>query len=193
MVDPINVKKNILLTGRPRVGKSTLILRVIEKLRQLGHTRIGGFYTLEATHEGRRIGFDIHTLDGRVGRLARTGMESRFRLGKYGIDMEQFESIALSALEDAIRECDLAVIDEIGYMELKSHRFRLLVEEALSSSKPVIATIMRSRFDFPDAIKRRVDVRLFTVNVDVVLLYDTFHMLNNPDRVLEELHIGHLN
>ncbi len=168
-------QKNILITGRPRVGKSTIIHRVVERLRLLGYTEIGGFYTLEMSHEGKRAGFAIHTLDGRVGRLAEVGLESRFRLGNYGIDMEQFESIALSALEEAIKGGMMVVIDEIGYMELKSSRFRELVLKALDSKPPVLATIMRSHFDFPDAIKARKDVMLMTITVD------------NRDRIVEEV------
>lgn len=168
-------RKNILITGRPRVGKSTIIHRVVERLRILGYTEIGGFYTLEMSREGKRTGFAIHTLDGRVGRLAEAGLESRFRLGRYGIDMEQFESLALSALEEAITAGKMVVIDEIGYMELKSRRFRELVLKALDSKPPVLATIMRSRFDFPEAIKARDDVMLFTVRVD------------NREKIVEEI------
>lgn len=124
--------KNILITGRPGVGKSTIIHRVVERLRLSGHLGIGGFYTLEMSREGRRSGFAIHTLDGRVGRLAEVGLESRFRLGKYGI-------------------------------------------EALDAKPPVLATIMRSHFDFPDAIKARNDVMLMTVTAD------------NRDRMVEEI------
>lgn len=165
MPEPLSVK-NILLTGRPRAGKSTLILRIVEKLKRAGVAKIGGFYTLEASEGGKRIGFDINTLDGRKGRLARVGIESRLRLGKYGIDMEQFEEIALSALSRAIEQDDIIVIDEIGFMELKSRRFQELVEKALDSQKPVIATIMKNSFDFPDRIKAREDVRLITVRAD---------------------------
>ncbi len=168
-------RKNILITGRPRVGKSTIIRHVVERLRGLGYTEIGGFYTLEVSREGKRIGFAIHTLDERVGRLAEVGLESHFRLGKYGIDMEQFESLALSALEDAIAAGMMVVIDEIGYMELRSRRFRELVLKALDSKPPVLSTIMRSHFDFPDAIKARDDVMLITVRVD------------NRDRLVEEI------
>lgn len=165
MPEPLSIK-NILLTGRPRVGKSTLILRIVERLKRAGVDDIGGFYTLEASEAGKRIGFDINTLDGRRGRLARVGIESRFRLGKYGIDMVQLEEIALSALSKAIEHDDIIVIDEIGFMELKSRRFQELVEKALDSPKPVIATIMKNSFEFPDRIKAREDVRLVTVRAD---------------------------
>lgn len=169
------VKKNILITGRPRVGKSTIIRRVVERLRLLGYTKIGGFYTSEMVKDGRRAGFVINTLDGRSGRLAEIGLASRFTLGKYGIDMAAFEAIALSSLEEAINLGYLVVIDEIGFMELKSRRFRELVSNALTLSPPVIATIMRSNFDFPGTIKAREDVTLITVRVE------------NRDRVVDQI------
>jgi nucleoside-triphosphatase THEP1 len=160
------VQKNILLTGRPRVGKSTLICRVVENLKHLGHNEIGGFYTLDVRRNNERIGFSINTLDGRRGRLAEVGLVSRYRLGKYGIDMASFENVALNALEEAITRKQLVVIDEIGFMELKSQRFQQLVTRALDSSSPVLATIMRKAFYFADDIKKRNDVQLITMRVD---------------------------
>ena len=47
--------ENILLTGPPRVGKTTLIMRVIEKIKNRG---IGGFYTEEIREKGVRTGFN---------------------------------------------------------------------------------------------------------------------------------------
>lgn len=169
------MRKNILLTGRPRVGKSTIIQRIAERLRSAGCKKIGGFYTSEISRDGMRIGFAIQTLNGRAGRLAEVGLESRHRLGKYGIDMESFEAIALTALEDAIKMGGIVIIDEIGYMELKSRRFRELVVKALDSTAFVLATIMRSRFDFPDALKARSDVEVITVKVD------------NRDRLVDDI------
>lgn len=169
------MKKNILLTGRPRVGKSTLIQRVVERLQRAGDRAIGGFYTAEMSRHGERVGFSINTLDGRIGRLAEIGLESRYRLGRYGIDMAAFEGIALTALEEAVRAGGLIVIDEIGYMELKSRRFRELVVRALDSPAAVLATILRSKSDFADALKARHDVELITVRVD------------NRDRLVDEI------
>ncbi len=169
MGEPVNTlsqAKNILLTGRPRVGKSTIIKGVVERLRSAGYKNIGGFFTSEMSRDGQRIGFSINTLNGRVGRLAEVGFESPYRLGRYGIDMKSFEDIALTALEDAIKTGGLIVIDEIGYMELKSPRFRGLVVKAMDSPPFVLATIMRNKFDFPDRIKARGDVEIITVRVD---------------------------
>lgn len=158
-------KKNILVTARARVGKSTLIKRVTGRLKELGYKGIGGFYTLEVSEGGSRTGFDIHTLDGRVAPLARAGLKSPFTLGRYGIDRDRFEAVAVPALEDAIKKGYMVVIDEIGFMELKSHRFRELVAKALSAPAPLLATIMRSRYDFVEAIKGRSDVELIRATV----------------------------
>ena len=158
--------KNILITGRPRVGKSTIIKKVVEKLCTAGYKSIAGFYTAEIIRDNKRVGFIINTLDGRIGRLAEVGFESPYRLGKYGIDMKSFEAIALTSLEHAIKTNSLIVIDEIGYMELKSKRFRELVIKALDSPAFVLAAIMRNKFDFADIIKARNDVEVITVRTD---------------------------
>ena len=175
--------KNILITGRPRVGKSTIIKKVVERLCTAGYKSIAGFYTTEIIRDNKRVGFSINTLDGRIGRLAEVGFESPYRLGKYGIDMKSFEAIALTSLEGAITPHPALspkgrggiIIDEIGYMELKSKPFRELVIKALDSPAFVLAAIMRNRFDFVDEIKARNDVEVITVRVD------------NRDRLTDEI------
>ena len=148
------------------MGKSTLICHIVENLKRLSYNDIGGFYTLDVRRDNERIGFSINTLDGRSGRLAEVGFRSRHRLGKYGIDMVSFESVALNALEEAITREQLVVIDEIGFMEIKSKRFQQLVIRALDSPSPVLGSIMRKSFCFADEIKKRDDVQLITVRVD---------------------------
>lgn len=155
-------RKNILLTGRPGVGKTTLAVRVAESLKKSG-LLAGGFYTLEVRGRQGRIGFDVHTLDGKTGPLARAGFKSAHTLGRYGIDLERFESLALPALEEAIKAGGVVVIDEIGFMELKSRRFRELAVKALDSHCPVLATVMRTKFAFPEMLKSRDDVELINV------------------------------
>lgn len=41
-----------------------------------------------------------------------------------------------------------------------------IAEKAISSPNPVIATILRNSYDFPDRIKAREDVLLFKVTVE---------------------------
>jgi nucleoside-triphosphatase THEP1 len=53
--------KALLLTGRPGVGKTTLIRRVADTLKG---ERLAGFYTEELRSGGERTGFRIVTFEG---------------------------------------------------------------------------------------------------------------------------------
>jgi len=70
---------NILLTGRPGVGKTTLIMRVV---RGLGEISISGFYTQEIRSAGRRRGFQAITLEGRQAILAHIESKSPLRVSR---------------------------------------------------------------------------------------------------------------
>ena len=54
--------------------------------------RAGGFYTQEIRAQGRRVGFEVVTLEGRRGRLAHVEARGPYRVGKYGVDLESFEA-----------------------------------------------------------------------------------------------------
>ncbi len=108
---------NLLVTGRPGVGKTTLLESVLEQLR--GLSRLAGFTTAEVRDpSGQRTGFRILTVEGKEAELARVGFRSSVRVGRYGVNLEAFERLALPEL--ARRDIDLIVIDEIGKMECVS-------------------------------------------------------------------------
>lgn len=150
---------NILITGSPGVGKTTLIRRVLEEMSG----EVGGFYTEEIREKGIRKGFKVTNFDGQEGVLAHVDIESPFRVGKYGVDIEVFEWLGVSAVERAVREEKTVVIDEIGKMELHSARFRSAVLSALDGGSLVLATIGRISDPFVEEIKRRKDVHLLVV------------------------------
>ena len=66
-------KTHVLLTGYPGVGKTTLCRKVYEILKGKG-IKVQGFYTedVRSSQKGKRVGFDVVTIDGRRGPLART-------------------------------------------------------------------------------------------------------------------------
>ena len=78
-------------------------------------------------------------------------------MGKYGVDLEQFERLALPALED-IPEGGVVVIDELGKMELSSRPFRDAVGALFERDTDVVATVHAQRHPFTDELKRRGDV-----------------------------------
>lgn len=153
---------NILITARPGTGKTTLIKEIAKKLGQ----RASGFYTEEIRRGGQRIGFGIKTLDGKNGTLSRVDIDSPFRIGKYKVDVVEFERIALPAIEAALACTKIVIIDEIGPMELFSQKFKDSVLAALDSPSQVVATIKLKGSRFIDRIKSRSDVTLFNLRPD---------------------------
>ena len=151
---------NLLLTGPPGCGKTTVVERVVAMLPS---EAAGGFLTRELREGRRRVGFEVRTLDGERAVLAHVGLRSRFRVGRYGVDLASFERVGVAALERAIAAGRLIVVDEIGKMELFSERFRRAVLAALEAALPVLATIALRSHPWCDAVKARPDVELWEV------------------------------
>lgn len=162
---------NLLVSGPPRSGKTTLIKNIT------GHPSLsgkwGGFITEEIREKGERVGFQILSYPGaKRGILARKGLFSSYRLGSYGVNIQDLEGIGCKALEEALSSAELIIIDEIGKMELFSEKFRNILLQALDSPKKLLATIMERRHEFADRIKRRKDVQIYRLrphNFEIVL------------------------
>ena len=171
------MKKHILLTGKPGVGKTTIIKKIIPLLG----TSAGGFFTEEIRVMDRRMGFRIVTLDGREDIMAHVDCNSNYKVGKYRVDLDSFERIAIPALENALKDKSIIVIDEIGKMELFSAKFRELVRNILDGKKPLLCVIKENGDTFTEKIKNRGDVSLVTVN------YENREGL--PEKVLDMLKV----
>ncbi len=152
--------KNILITGRPGVGKTTAIKKVLSAL----DIRPRGFYTEEIRDGRERRGFTVKTFGGRDCVLAHTDIQGVPRVGRYGVDVTSFENTALPELEEAVGKQEIIVIDEIGKMEMFSNRFKNLVLQALDGPAPVLAVISESGNGFINGIKKRKDVKLFMLS-----------------------------
>jgi nucleoside-triphosphatase len=152
-------KKNILITGLPGVGKTTLIKNIGAALKGL---RPVGFYTAEIREGGIRKGFELISLDGRKGLLSHTNIQGPHRVGKYKVDVKGFETFlgSIPLLNPSTR---LIVIDEIGKMECYSDQFKNLLKAILDSEKCVIATIALKGSGIIEEIKKRKDVKLFEI------------------------------
>ena len=151
----------LMLTGPPGVGKTTLVLRVLEGLPPEAAC---GFVTRELRRGGRRVGFAVETLAGESAVLAHVDTRSQHRVGRYQVDLAAFESITLPAIDPARVTAPLIVIDEIGKMECLSDHFRELVVAALSSDRAVLATIALRGNRFIESLKNRPGVTLLHVS-----------------------------
>jgi nucleoside-triphosphatase len=150
------VAARLLIEARPGAGKSTAIARLAELLREAG-LPLNGFLTSELRDGRRRVGFEIETFSGERGLLAHVDIPGPPRVGRYGVDLEEFERLALPAL-DAPVAGGVVLIDELGKMELASERFREAVLVLFEADVPIVATIHAFRHPFTDALKRRAEV-----------------------------------
>lgn len=162
-------KKNILITGIPGIGKTTLIRKLYEELKDFHPV---GFYTAEIREKGIRKGFEMISLDGRRGILSHVNIKSPYKVSKYGVDVNGFEDF-LDSIPFSDPKTGLIIIDEIGKMECFSDKFKKLLKEILNSDRLVIATIALKGGGLISDIKKRDDVNIFEIthnNRDTLLL-----------------------
>jgi nucleoside-triphosphatase len=164
-------KKNVLITGVPGVGKTTLIKNI---LTQLKHLETAGFYTEEIRERGIRKGFELVDLGGQRNLLSHIRIKSPYRVGKYGVDVIRFNEF-LDTVDFLAKKTDFVVVDEIGKMECQSEKFTSLMRQILESDKKVIATIARKGGGLIAEIKNRSDIQLFELT------------LENRDRLASEI------
>ena len=177
--------KNILVTGAPGIGKTTVIERVAAALGD----RAGGIITKEIREGGRRTGFSIESLDGERRVLATRepsphGQSPTPRVGPYRVNLGNLEAVGVQAIDRALKEKGVIIIDEIGKMELISAEFRAMIMKALDSRTPMVATVGIARNRFLSGIRRRADVCLIEIT--------TRNRMDLPKQILRLLE-GHDN
>jgi nucleoside-triphosphatase len=147
----------LLIEARPGAGKTTALRRVAELLRER-QLEVAGFVTEEMRAGRRRVGFCIAALStGERGKLAHVDISSSTRVGRYGVDLQAFERIALP---EFATKADVMLIDELGKMELASSAFVTAVRDLFDGATPVAATVHTFRDPFTAALKARSDVEL---------------------------------
>jgi len=137
------------VTGRPGIGKSTVIMKTIDLLRRRGLV-VGGMVTKEARQGEVRSGFRvIDLLTGQEGWLALVGANKGVRFGRYMVCLEDLEHLGVRAITNALaeRSVSVVIVDEIGPMELTSEHFREAVRACQNSTKMMFATIHYSSKD----------------------------------------------
>ena len=152
---PVNAE-NILITGYPGVGKTTLITRLARTMMKNSPI---GFYTTEIRERGLMQGFELISLDGRRGLLAHVDIKSPLHVGRYGVDVPGFEKI-VEGIDFFGAGSPYVIIDEIGKMDCLSPRFCHIVLNLLDSDKTLIATVAYKGPAFITDIKKRRDVLL---------------------------------
>ena len=167
----------ILLTGPPRCGKTTVVQQVAGRWPG----RAAGFYTREVRVKGVRVGFEIVTLDGQTALLSHVDFPGPYRVGKYGVNLENLRRVGLASLEVFFYRpgVDLVVVDEVGRMECLSDRFIEAMERLWTKPVPLLITVAEKGGGYMAAIKEKSELILITVTQE--------NRDGLPDKILELL------
>ena len=149
----------ILLTGPPQCGKTTVVQRVVAGFPG----RAAGFYTREVRQRGTRVGFEIVTLAGEAALLSHVNFPGPLRVGKYGVNLDNFHRVALPVLE-VKPGVDLIVVDEVGKMECLSDKFMAAMEYLWDQPVSLVVTVAEKGGGLIAALKARPDKILLAVN-----------------------------
>lgn len=146
------MRKNILITGLPRSGKSTILKKIISSYQNKV-----GFVTNEILGDGKRIGFEIETHNDKKAILASVKFNTNLKVSKYFVDTGNLDLMIREITE--FKKKDLLFLDQIGQMELFSEKFKEIAIKFLDSENICLATLSKVyKDDFIEKIKSRNDV-----------------------------------
>lgn len=122
----------------------------------------------EVRQAGRRVGFQITNVSsGKQGWLAHIQQKTGPKLGKYRINLADLDSVGVNAIEHAVANCEVVVLDEIGPMELCSEKFKKAACKALDFSPFLIVVVhQKAVHNLVVDAKSREDAQVFTVTLE---------------------------
>tara|TARA_B100001123_G_scaffold255659_1_gene285168 strand:+ start:403 stop:987 length:585 start_codon:yes stop_codon:yes gene_type:complete len=189
----MGIHPKIGVTGLPRSGKSAVMEKVVSMLTEERRDEmrargddvaaaklLGGMRCEPVIEDGERVGFKcINFQTGEEAVMAHKSIDSRTRVLGYGIDPEALERIAVPAIQEAMDDYEVLVIDEIGKFSVESEAFVEIVRKAMEVDKPTLLTLhKKSRHPLLQDIRRRDDARILEVTpVNRALLPYKIHKL----------------
>ncbi|HIG38693.1 MAG TPA: nucleotide kinase [Candidatus Poseidoniales archaeon] len=171
----MGIHPKIGITGLPRSGKSAVLDKVVSMViaehkanprrSTSGSSVIGGMRTEAIIENGERVGYaciDIET--GERGVMAHREIDSRNRILGYGIDPSEIDRVGVPAIQNAVGNCKILVVDEVGKFSVESEGFVDVVRAALEYDMPTLLTLhKKSRHPLLQDIRRRDDGRILEV------------------------------
>ncbi|MEG2338680.1 MAG: nucleoside-triphosphatase, partial [Clostridium sp.] len=172
--------KNILLTGHPGVGKTTLLYKIIERLNlSIGGFKVDRYINQIGSTETKT--FILSSLFNGIDNFKIAKVRSTDSSFDMNIFPEEFEKASIAIINRSIMERDVIVLDEIGVMESNSPLFKQSIIDSFESPKLVIGILKGRDAPFLNSIRNRDDVDIINVTCEnrSSLLQTILDMLQN--------------
>ncbi|HYG58002.1 MAG TPA: nucleoside-triphosphatase, partial [Symbiobacteriaceae bacterium] len=151
----------LILTGAPRAGKTTLLKSLVNAYPGAA----GGIISVALPNRG---GFELQVVwkppwgPLQVADRAVLARAAEHTPRRYGIDPEAL-SLAVRALDGAMHEDSLVIIDEIGPLQMASPEFQDAVLRCFDGPGSLIATLGQWQDPLVDGLRTRPGVRVVEV------------------------------
>ncbi|MFV0481132.1 MAG: nucleoside-triphosphatase [Campylobacteraceae bacterium] len=146
--------KNIFLTGEKGVGKTTLLNKILDDF----NFDVGGHFT---TREFKNGGVIFYMNDYITKEVKLFADFSNFEQKK--VIKETFEVFGVNLLQNALKQKDVIVLDELGPMEENFTDFKKSVYDVLDSPKLTLGILKECDSPFIDSIMKRSDTKVIKV------------------------------
>ncbi|MGQ9845309.1 MAG: nucleoside-triphosphatase [Caldisericia bacterium] len=167
--------KNIFLEGEIKVGKTFVLNKILQRL----NIKFGGFKTIPIYENNKKISFKLINLCTYEEDIVAIYNSD----GNLIVNSNVFDELGVKSLNDALKNSDLIVMDELGFLEDNSNRFKEKVFEILSSEKKVLAVVKEKKTSF----------------LNQVIKYGKVYKVNLKNResiieeIIKEIRNGHLS
>lgn len=158
---------NIFITGDIRVGKSTVIKNTLDLLKSSfeNELKIGGYNCCRNINIQNNITLYEYFLVSLTDSSSYKIIENKIINNKDNVKIfPQNFNIYSKKLETDIENCQLIILDEIGFAESNSYEFINILNKALDSNKIVLGVLKRKNCQLINDIKKRDDLLLFDIN-----------------------------
>lgn len=161
---------NLFLTAPSGTGKSTIIKKVLCNL----NISIGGFQVNRHLTKKDKIYFDmISFLDGKGNNLIGECIKNK----KATPNLYTFETKGVEILNTSLKNSDLIILDEIGFLEENAENFKSSIRKVLNSDKVVLGVLKEFDSPFLNELRNRKDIFILKVTLNN-RNYITNHILN---------------
>lgn len=152
------------ITGPVGSIKAEALRKIMEMLEKDGAV-VQGVLVSEIMKQGKLVGYSLFDINTRKRvTFAESGIVSRVKIDKLGVDTRLLEEILVPSLVKAREDADVIVIDEIGKLVNSTRTIQKEITDTLNSDKPLIITLhKKSRNPVLQEIRSLEGIRVFDI------------------------------